>query len=648
LNYYQELSGDFESFATGATVTAASPSWNHFAVVRNETDKTIATYKNGVLVSTNTYLSTLVSTTNDLTLGSRPGGGLNMNGSLDEVRIWHTVRTASEIANHYACEVASNETGLLAYYKFNQGMVLGTNTGVTTLTDATSNARTGTLTNFALTGATSNWNAGYSSLGTPITPSVSIAASPSGTITAGTSVTFTATPTHSGSAPTYVWKKGGVPIGGQTAATYTSNTLANGDVITCVVTSSLPCASPTTATSTGITMTVTGPFTYTWTGATSTDWATATNWNPNGIPTSTDNIIIPTTANKPMLPANQTIANLSLTGTNKIMLGNHNLCVNAITGGSSSSYVVTNGTGSLIIKALPTNAATTFPIGASETSYDPLSIHPTNSVDFTAKVKATAVAGDFTGSIANFAKTAKRQWDITPTGNAGSTVLTLTNGGTAYTIVGTPKVGHYSGTAWTELAATHNNSTWTATTSSFSPFGVGEAGGFVTVLPVELLTFTGYNKGGVNILNWETAHEVNNKGFEVERLNVTGNVWDILGFVNAKGKGSSYDFMDNAPLSTSYYRLRQIDNDGKETYSKVISVSSKGSDKLKVYPNPVSNVLTVETTEQGDFQILNLLGQQVLTGKTPPLGAGVLDVSALPQGSYFLKVGAEQVKFVKQ
>ena len=88
-----------------------------------------------------------------------------------------------------------------------------------------------------------------------------------------------------------------------------------------------------------------------------------------------------------------------------------------------------------------------------------------------------------------------------------------------------------------------------------------------------------------------------------------------------------------------------MDNDGKETLSKVISVQSKGNDKLKVYPNPVSNILTIETEVNTDFQIINLLGQAILTGKTT---AQRIDVSALPQGSYVLKVGAEQVRFIKQ
>ena len=89
----------------------------------------------------------------------------------------------------------------------------------------------------------------------PVTPTVSIAAVPAGAICAGTSVTFTATPTNGGT-PTYQWKKGGVDIAGETNSTYTTTTLANGDQITVVMTSSLTCVTTSTATSNQITMTV--------------------------------------------------------------------------------------------------------------------------------------------------------------------------------------------------------------------------------------------------------------------------------------------------------------------------------------------------------------------------------------------------------
>ncbi len=170
-----------------------------------------------------------------------------------------------------------------------------------------------------------------------------------------------------------------------------------------------------------------------------------------------------------------------------------------------------------------------------------------------------------------------------------------------------------------------------------------------SVLPVELLDFKGKNTEGGNLLTWQTANEVNNKGFQIERGS-DGKAFDNIGFVKAKGSHSTYNFTDNTPLSTSYYRLRQIDNNGKETLSKVISVANKGNSKLKVSPNPVSNMLIIETdvdlvrNETNTFHIFNLLGQQVLMGKM----AQRIDVSALPQGTYFLKVGGEQVKFIKQ
>ena len=86
-----------------------------------------------------------------------------------------------------------------------------------------------------------------------VTPSVSISAS-SSTICSGTSVTFTATPTNGGT-PSYQWKIGSTNVG-TNSNTFTSATLAQGDVVTCVITSTANCASPTTATSNAVTMTV--------------------------------------------------------------------------------------------------------------------------------------------------------------------------------------------------------------------------------------------------------------------------------------------------------------------------------------------------------------------------------------------------------
>ena len=90
---------------------------------------------------------------------------------------------------------------------------------------------------------------------TTLTPSVVIASNPGTSITTGTSVTFTATPTNGGTTPAYQWKKNGNNVGTD-SVTYADAALANGDIITCVLTSNDPCASPTTAISNGIAIVV--------------------------------------------------------------------------------------------------------------------------------------------------------------------------------------------------------------------------------------------------------------------------------------------------------------------------------------------------------------------------------------------------------
>jgi len=142
-----------------STTAVNDGTWHHVALVRSGTSLTF--YIDGVASGseTNSFI-TNVNNSDNLTIGgfgSNCTTNQNFVGSLDELRIWSLARTQSQIQNNINNELTGTETGLITYYTFNQGTANANNTGVTTLNDLTSNQNNGTLSNFALSGTTSNW-----------------------------------------------------------------------------------------------------------------------------------------------------------------------------------------------------------------------------------------------------------------------------------------------------------------------------------------------------------------------------------------------------------------------------------------------------------------------------------------------------------
>ncbi len=169
-----------------------------------------------------------------------------------------------------------------------------------------------------------------------------------------------------------------------------------------------------------------------------------------------------------------------------------------------------------------------------------------------------------------------------------------------------------------------------------------------SVLAAELIDFQAITRQNSVQLTWQTASESHNKGFQIERLNPVENNWEILGFVGAANKGTTYTFTDNQPVAVNYYRLRQIDNDGKETVSKIVSAAFKtrlgGDNVLKIYPSVTSDFLSIETDETGIFSVYNLVGQQVMKENNTTR----VNISVLPNGTYIVKMGDKIGKFIKQ
>ncbi|MCX6271500.1 MAG: T9SS type A sorting domain-containing protein [Bacteroidetes bacterium] len=135
--------------------------WQFFVFTYNGTE--IKLYRNGVLVGTTPATGAILNSTASFYVGDMLYGAVHyyMKGKVDEVSLWTKALTQEEISLIYNCAINPTAGNLVLYYKFDQGIAGGNNAGVTTL-NPTVGTLTGTLHNFALTGATSNWVAGVS------------------------------------------------------------------------------------------------------------------------------------------------------------------------------------------------------------------------------------------------------------------------------------------------------------------------------------------------------------------------------------------------------------------------------------------------------------------------------------------------------
>lgn len=174
-------------------------------------------------------------------------------------------------------------------------------------------------------------------------------------------------------------------------------------------------------------------------------------------------------------------------------------------------------------------------------------------------------------------------------------------------------------------------------------------------LPVELVRFEGKPTPAGVALRWTTATELRNHYFEVQRA-VTPLDFRTIGRVSGAGgseQAHHYQFMDHAPdgAALRYYRLRQVDTDGHQTFSAVVAVAPTPTPPaLVAYPSPTAIRLTVAGAPTGaQLVILDQLGQprQQLTMQSG--AAQSVEVGSLPGGVYFLRnlLTGQYVRFEK-
>jgi len=199
--------------------------------------------------------------------------------------------------------------------------------------------------------------------------------------------------------------------------------------------------------------------------------------------------------------------------------------------------------------------------------------------------------------------------------------------------------------------------------SNFAFYG-GRADGFtyfvinrspcpnMTPLPIELLSFTAKRNDLVIDVNWQTASEINNDYFTVEKSR-DGENYSIVGIVAGAGNSNeilNYETTDYNPYEgVSYYRLKQTDFDGKFEYSFIITVDfSTDEYGISIYPNPTNDFITIDFVEQslmppGIVSLTNMYGEKKELNQTIISNNQIkVDLSQLPSGIYFIGINFGQ------
>ncbi|QHT68597.1 T9SS type A sorting domain-containing protein [Rhodocytophaga rosea] len=201
----------------------------------------------------------------------------------------------------------------------------------------------------------------------------------------------------------------------------------------------------------------------------------------------------------------------------------------------------------------------------------------------------------------------------------------------------------------------------TVLTDVIMPESTTAATGSCSPLPVDFFSFTAELQSGKVLIEWITASETNNDYFGIERSQ-DGIHFNEIGRILGKGTVavfSTYQFIDAHPFTgISYYRLRQVDIDGKFAYSKTVSVENKASSfSITLYPNPSQakrsaflQILSPEA-ETVQIQVTSLLGESLFTS-TQTIQAGTTSIEIpsgqLSAGTYLVHVrSGKSFKIIK-
>ncbi len=475
----------------------------------------------------------------------------------------------------------------------------------------------------------------------PVTPLVNITATAT-TICSGTNVIFTATPTNGGT-PSYQWKLNGNDVG-TNSATYQNAGLVNNDVVTVVMTSSLTCLTQTTAISNAITITIIPA--QTWIGITSTDWNTSSNWC-GGIPTSTTDIIIPSSA--PHMPnlsgGTGTARNISINSGGNLTIGTNGILVlfgnvtNNGTFDAAAGNITFSGTGSQLMPAFTTtnvimNGNGGVVLNANASINGTLTL---NNGNITLGTNNLSLATTSTGSVASHIIT----------NGSGKVIIKALAAFNTRTVPVAVNAGSYNPLT---IAANAAHTTDDLTVRVLQGVFINGSNGplFTDKIVDKTWIIDEAVTGGSNVavtMQWIATQELT--GFDRTKCYITQNLGGSWITATATAAGGSDPFTQTKTdiISFSPFAVQ----------TQPIPRPSTG-----IYPNPVSTILNIvielPNTEQVTISVYDAIGRLVkedIRTLSSGLSLTSINVEKLSGGTYILKVSAGKnqklliAKFVK-
>lgn len=305
------------------------------------------------------------------------------------------------------------------------------------------------------------------------------------------------------------------------------------------------------------------------------------------------------------------------------------------------------------------NQAFTFPVGDSSL-YAPVSITApaVNTDHYTADYWKVNPNGSYPtnslGSGLNHVSGCE-YWMVNRTGGTSNVNVTLSWDARScgVTNLTTLRVARWDGSQWVDggnAATTGNNGSGTITSSvqsAFNMFTLGSSNA-ENPLPVTLVGFTAECKSGGIHIRWTTANEKENHFFELER-SIDGIHWSVVTLIPGNGTtdlSSEYDYFDtNVGKDLFFYRLRDVDFSGQDSYSPTISTNCREGSQIQyfVYPNPAQDEITLKVDEPAavaSAQVFSTLGVLVRNLRVEGITT-TYPVSDLAPGQYFLRIISE-------